>query len=126
MSTKRILPLSIAVASIMGCVSSGTKVTQQQISAFEVGKTTEAQVIAALGPPNGTATATDGTKSDVYMHVAAHATAATYIPIVGAFAGGAKSTTDSVTFNFDAHGMLKSSSSSSGQNTVNTGLANQK
>lgn len=119
--------IATGLAGILaGCVSSGTKVTQEQISAFEVGKTTEAEVIARLGAPNGTSIATDGSKSDVYMHISAHANGASYIPIVGLFAGGAKSDSDTAVFNFGPNRVLKSMSSSTAHTDVNTGLANQK
>ncbi len=108
-----------------GCVSSGTKVTAKQQSAFQAGATTEAQVIAQLGQPNSVSTLADGTKIDIYSHIAAHANAASYVPIVGVFAGGAKSTTDTVNFTYDPQGILKSMTSNRSQMDVNTGLANQ-
>ena len=118
--------VAVAVAvSLAVCVSSGTEVTATQASQFKVGTTTEQQVIAALGAPEQTTTNTDGTKVDTYLHTSAHATAATYVPIVGLFAGGAKGTTRSVTFTFNAKGVLKSESSSSSQENVHTGLLNQ-
>lgn len=120
----KIILISLAVM-VAACVSSGTKVTQQQAAAFEVGKTTEAQVVAALGAPNQTSTLSDGTRLDIYMHIDAHANAASYIPVVGLFAGGAKGTNDMATFTFTSAGVLKSTSSSSGTTNVNTGLANQ-
>jgi outer membrane protein assembly factor BamE (lipoprotein component of BamABCDE complex) len=110
---------------MVGCVSSGTKVTQEQAAAFEVGKTTEAQVRAALGAPNQTSRISDGTRLDIYTHISAHANAASYIPIVGLFAGGATGTNDTATFTFTPDGVLKSSSTSSGTTNVNTGIANQ-
>lgn len=120
----RSMMLILALA-VTGCVSTGTKVTQQEASAFEVGKTTEAQVIAAFGPPNQTSTLTDGTRIDIYMHISAHANAASFIPVVGLFAGGAKSTNDTVTFTFTPDLLLKSTATSSGSTSVNTGLLNQ-
>jgi outer membrane protein assembly factor BamE (lipoprotein component of BamABCDE complex) len=93
-------------------------VTQEQTAAFEVGKTTEAQVVAALGNPNGVSTLADGSRVDVYTHVAAHATAASYVPIVGIFAGGAKATSNTAVFNFDPHGVLTSTHSGSSQTSV--------
>jgi outer membrane protein assembly factor BamE (lipoprotein component of BamABCDE complex) len=113
------------VLILAGCVSSGTKVTQQQLTQFQVGKTTEAEVIAAFGAPTSSSVATDGSKTDVYQHISAHANAATYIPIVGIFAGGAKSTADTAVLNFDQQGILRSTSSSTAHSDVNTGLANQ-
>jgi hypothetical protein len=109
-----------------GCVSSGTKVTADQQAAFQSGTTTEAQIIAKLGQPNNIATLSDGSKMDSYTHIAASANAINYVPIVGLFAGGAKSTTDSVMFTFDPQGILKSTTSNHGQSNVNTGLANQR
>jgi outer membrane protein assembly factor BamE (lipoprotein component of BamABCDE complex) len=125
MKSKELLVASLVYA-MAGCVSSGTKVTADQQSAFQAGTTTEAQVIAKLGPPNNVATLADGSKMDMYMHIAASANAASYIPIVGLFAGGAKSTSDTVTFTFDSQGILKSTTSNRSQSNVNTGLANQK
>lgn len=109
-----------------GCASSGTKVTADQLAGFKAGVTTEAEVIAALGPPNNTSTHADGTKTDMYMHVAMSMHAASFIPVVGLFAGGASHSTDSAILTFDAHGVLKSVSSSTGHNDMNTGLLNQK
>jgi hypothetical protein len=114
------------IGMLAGCVSSGTKVTAEQVTAFEVGKTSEAQVIAALGKPNGVSVLADGSKVDVYMHVSAHANGASYIPIVGLFAGGAKGDSDTAVFSFGPDGVLKSTSSSTVHADVNTGLANQK
>ena len=125
MSKRNFAVLGAVAVSLAGCISSGTEVTATQASQFKVGATTEQQVIAALGQPEQTATNTDGTKVDTYLHTSAHATAATYVPIVGLFAGGAKGTTRSVTFTFNAKGVLKSESSSSSQENVHTGLLNQ-
>lgn len=114
------------VILIAGCVSSGTKVTQAQLTQLRVGETTESQVIAAFGEPNSVSVAPDGTKTDVYMHIAAHATAASYVPIVGIFASGAKGTAETAVLRFDRRGTLISTSSTETHSDVNTGLANQR
>lgn len=114
------------VGILAGCVSSGTKVTQAQVSAYQVGKTTEAEVIAALGAPNSASVLSDGSRIDVYMHTSAHANAASYVPIVGLFAGGAKGDSETAVFTFSPNGILKATSSSAAHSDVNTGLANQK
>jgi hypothetical protein len=102
-----------------------THVTAEQASASQVGVTTEADVIAKLGDPNMVSTNPDGTKIDTYMHVASSANAVNYIPVVGLFAGGAKSSSETVNFTFDSHNILKSTSSNRTNVNVNTGLANQ-
>jgi outer membrane protein assembly factor BamE (lipoprotein component of BamABCDE complex) len=114
------------VAGLMaGCMSSGTKVTQAQLSTLVPGETTEAQVIAAYGAPTSVSYLADGTKSDVYMHTAAHATAASYVPVVGLFAGGAKGTNETAVLLFDKNGVLKSTSSNATHVDMHTGIANQ-
>jgi len=118
--------VAVGVAcSLAGCASSGTHVTAEQASAFQVGTTTEADVISKLGEPNMVSTNPDGTKIDTYMHVASSANAVNYIPVVGLFAGGAKSSSETVNFTFDSHNILKSTSSNRTNVNVNTGLANQ-
>lgn len=119
--------IAVGLAGILaGCVSSGTKVTQAQISAFQVGNTTEAEVISAFGPPNSASVLSDGSRIDVYVHMSAHANAASYVPVVGLFAGGAKGDSETAVFTFGPNGILKATSSSAAHTDVNTGLANQK
>lgn len=108
-----------------GCVSSGINVSQADIASFTPGQTTEAQVIARLGEPSNAATAPDGTKTDMYIHVAASANAASYVPVVGLLAGGSTSRTNSATFVFNRAGVLVSTASGQGHSNMNTGLLNQ-
>lgn len=123
------LNICFAVAVIAtvaaGCASSGTLVAEQQASQFERGVTTRAQVIAKLGEPQQSTKMDDGTRIDVYVHIQASATTATYIPVVGLFAGGAKGSNNTATFTYGPDGILKSIGTSAGQNNVNTGLLNQ-
>ena len=122
---------SLMLASVLisclaaGCISSGTKVTEEQQAQFKVGVTSEAEVIAKLGPPNNVATRPDGVKVDTYRHVDMSMNAAGFVPVVGIFLGGKKQTSDTVTFMFDTRGVLKNISSDRGQSNTNTGLANQ-
>jgi outer membrane protein assembly factor BamE (lipoprotein component of BamABCDE complex) len=116
----------LALASLTGCASSGTLVSADQVAQFKAGTTTESEVIDKLGPPNNTSTAPDGSKTDIYMHISHSMHAASFVPVVGLFAGGASSNTDSVTFTFDPHGIMKTVSSSTGHQEINTGLLNQK
>lgn len=121
------LPMSaiVLISCLAGCISSGTKVTEEQQAQFKVGVTTEAEVIAKLGPPNNVATRPDGVKVDTYRHVDMSMNAAGFVPVVGIFLGGKKQTSDTVNFMFDTRGVLKNISSDRGQSNTNTGLANQ-
>lgn len=122
---KQILLATLVAVALAGCVSSGTKVTEKDMSGFQRGVTTEQEVITRLGAPNMTSLADDGTRIDRYLYVHASPNAANFIPIVGLMAGGAKGTSTTVQFIYDNNGVLKSYSSSSSQMKVNTGLANQ-
>ena len=109
---KRITIVLLA-AFVGGCASTGTKVETAQVNQFKRGVTTQADVIAALGEPNTRATLEDGSSQIGYVHAEMTTKAATFIPIVGMFAGGMDTQSNAVNFIFDANGKLKSTSSSS-------------
>jgi outer membrane protein assembly factor BamE (lipoprotein component of BamABCDE complex) len=90
----------------MGCVASGVQVTEDQAKQFEKGKATYQDVVAKLGQPNSTLMMGNGMRFISYSYVEAAARPATFIPIVGAFVGGADSRSNVVTFTFDDQGIL--------------------
>lgn len=120
---KLLLPLTLAVAALAvgACVSSGTQVQDSQLAQFRKGITTEADVERALGAPQATSTVSDGTRVIVYTGTHAQTKAATFIPIAGAFVGGATAKTSSVTFRFDAAGKLIDYSSTQSSSDVRLG-----
>jgi outer membrane protein assembly factor BamE (lipoprotein component of BamABCDE complex) len=97
----------LAALMLAGCVSSGTKVDTTQIASFQKGKTTYAQVVQALGPPISVSTLSDGTRIIGYGYVHAEPRAASFIPVVGLFAGGADAQSQSVIFTFGPDGTLR-------------------
>jgi hypothetical protein len=116
----------IAILAVAGCYSGGVKVTEKQIQAFKPGVTTYAQVVKDLGPPTTVTAKSDGTRSATYTYVMAKAKAASFIPVVGIFAGGADTRTTNTTFNFDKAGTLidfSTSDSSVGAGMGTTGRA---
>ena len=86
---RRYLFIVLSFLAISGCFSSGTKVDQSTVSKFEIGETTKSEVISALGDPNNSTIKSDGTSSITYTYVQAQTKAASFIPYVGLFAGGA-------------------------------------
>ena len=88
-------------------VDQGQKIDTNQVSKFQTGKTTYAQVIAAMGTPASIQNHSDGTRVLVYVHTQAAPRAATFVPVVGLFAGGADVQQQSVVFTFDREGILK-------------------
>ena len=95
---KRILLPCVILASVLstGCASTsvGTDVGgSNKIQAELVkGKTTKAEVISLYGKPQTQMTNSDGTETYIYsfMKNDVSVNAATYIPIVGLFAGGSE------------------------------------
>lgn len=97
---------AIVFVSLTACASYGTKVDQNQLSQFVKGKTTYAEVVQKLGKPTQVMNNSDGTRIVHYTHGTSQANAASYIPIVGAFAGGYTSETTTVMFRFDQNSVL--------------------
>ncbi len=85
---KIILPI-LLIALVCGCVSYGRKIDQTKVTQIKTGETTRAQVISLIGSPDQITSTGNGMVTFNYMFVRATPTAATYVPIVGAFAGGA-------------------------------------
>lgn len=108
------LPCVVLVASLLaGCGSTGVRVTEQNLEAFKVGETTEAEVISQLGKPTMRTRLPDGAVMVVYSYAEYSTRPATFIPFVGPFVGGADVTSDAVTLMFGANGKLTQTSTSS-------------
>src|SRR5690606_14654630 len=82
--------ITTALAALMltACASSGVRVTDEQMSQFKEGQTTQQDVITALGQPTTTMRNADGTTVLMYTYAEARTRGSTFIPIVGAFVGG--------------------------------------
>lgn len=93
-----VLVLSIA-GLVAGCASSsyGRKIDGNKVSLIKKGVTTKAEVEQLLGPPAHVGMIGDGRRSMSYSfhETNAHANAASYIPVVGMFAGKAEGKTRS-------------------------------
>ena len=117
----------ILVSLVCACASGGNQVlrdaTADTVSSVIVdGKTTKADVQKAFGDPSDTSF-TDG-GNDVWKYVYAHATlkAATFVPVVGLFAGGTDGTKKTLTIMFNKSDVvIKHTMSSSSFETRNGG-----
>lgn len=107
---QRITWIACALA-LSGCVSSGTQVKESQLASFQKGVTTELDVTRALGRPQAVSTSMSGSRVIVYSGVRASPTAASFIPVVGLFAGGANAQGTSVVFTFGPDGKMTQMSS---------------
>jgi hypothetical protein len=100
--------MCVALA-VTGCASAGTKIDPNAVAAFQKGRTTIADAEAALGDPSATTTLSNGTTSLVYSYAQSSVRAATFIPVVGAFVGGADAKAQTVVLIFGPKRNLPSS-----------------
>ena len=119
-------PISLfALATLTACVSAGVKVDQSKLAEFHKGKTTYQEVVQELGKPNQTSITEDGSKTAIYMYHSAQARPENFIPIVGAFVGGADAEHSTVIMRFDKNGILKSYNSLQGSTGAGRGFEAQ-
>lgn len=120
-------PVIVASAALClalcGCVASGVKVEERQLSSFQKGQTTLSQVVGQLGQPNSSTLMPDGRRLLIYTYIQAQARPESFVPIVGAFVGGADAHSNMVSLTFTPDGVLESYSASQSQYGVATGLA---
>jgi hypothetical protein len=104
-----VLALVVAAASLAAspCAARHKDITPDQVAAFRPGVATYQDVVGALGRPQTEMLDSDGTRTIQYGAIRAHAKAASYIPVVGLFAGGAIGTSSAVAFTFGPDGLLK-------------------
>ena len=111
----------VAVAILLaGCVSVGRKIDQSKVAEIKTGQTTRAQVIQLIGSPDQITSMGNGYLMFHYMFVRSTPTAATYVPIVGAFAGGANVQNESLSITF-TNDVVSSLVNSYGGNDMGTG-----
>lgn len=116
---------SIICANLLlaGCATTGTKVEADQAAQFKPGISTYSDVVAKFGRPQSETLTSNGAKSVVYFYMHTAVRAETFIPVVGAFVGGADSTNNMVIFRFGPDGRLIDTTSSSGQTGTGHNLA---
>ena len=102
----------VAALALAGCATSGREISVSQMGAMEKGKTTYAEVLQRLGKPTMDVITAAGDRTTLYNFSKAGIKGATFIPIVGLFAGGMNVSGSSVTFSFDPAGVLKDYSTS--------------
>lgn len=116
---KNTLIVITTAALLCGCVSYGRKIDQSKVQQIKPGQTTSKQIIGLIGSPDQVTTT--GT-STIFHYVFVRATpkATTYIPVVGAFAGGANVQNESVIIQM-TNNVVSSVTSSYGGNDLGTG-----
>ncbi|MFZ3141170.1 hypothetical protein [Polaromonas sp.] len=112
------LLIALIVATVLaGCASSGVQVSQAAATQFREGVSTEADVVAKLGKPN-MVTISGNVRTIAYNGIQYETKAATFIPIVGLFAGGSDTSITTASYEIGQDGIVKKISyATSGSNT---------
>lgn len=82
------LLLVIVSSLLIGCVSVGRKLDPTKVEQIKRGESTRADVLRLVGSPDQVTKMNDCT-TFYYQHIRSTAKASSFIPVVGAFAGGA-------------------------------------
>ena len=107
---------------LAACMSAGVKIDQSKLSTMQKGKTTYDEVVQAFGKPTQVYNNDNGTMAISYSYVSAQPRPESFIPIAGAFVGGADTENSTVTFNFNHAGILQGYTSSHGSAGAGTGF----
>jgi outer membrane protein assembly factor BamE (lipoprotein component of BamABCDE complex) len=92
---------------LTACTSVGRKIDTAAIDKIEKGKTTRDEVIKLIGSPDNLMPSQDGGVAFTYMHMKVKPKATTFIPVVGAFAGGADMKSEHLMIAFGPDGVVK-------------------
>jgi hypothetical protein len=109
MTTTRQTVAGVAVAAALFTASAAPAapaITDEQLASLKIGATTYSEVVAKFGRAQTVESSSDGSKILTYSVMRTHVKGATFIPIVGLFAGGASSTVVVDRFEFRPDGTL--------------------
>lgn len=115
-------PVLAAAVLLAACGTSGVQVRPEQVAAIERGKSTEAEVRAALGAPTGVSVV-NGQRILVYQGAAYSVRPESFVPIVGAFVGGADVRASTVIVTFAPDGRVADVQSHHHETGTATGLS---
>lgn len=114
---------SLLVAVVLsGCASAGRKIDQTSVDKLQKGVSTQADVRSAIGSPEQITKDSDGNETWVYIYTRSQVKGTTFIPIVGAFAGGVDTQSQSTVIKFGPDKVVKSIESSYGGTSVDNGI----
>ena len=119
-----IIAAAIAILPFVGpgCASVGQKVDQTAVDRIQKGVSTKADVRRLIGDPNKVSKDSSGVETWKYEYAHAQVKGATFIPIVGMFAGGTRTQTQDTEVKFK-DGVVSEYTTSYGGTEVTEGPA---
>ena len=97
-----VVRVMICATILGGCAASGVQVTDQQAQEFQVGKSTYADVVAALGEPTSMTLSSGRGRVAVYSYSAVSSRPQNFIPFIGRLVAGYEKKSSAVVFVFDS------------------------
>jgi hypothetical protein len=94
------------VVTLASCASVGTNFDSRKITDIQKGKTTEPQLVAMFGKPNSRGVNSENGSTLMWIYSEAQVKGSTFIPLAGAFVGGATSKTKTLTVRLDQSGTV--------------------
>lgn len=91
---------------LVGCVTVGRKINQEAVDSIKKEKTTREEVIKLLGSPDQIMKDAKGNITMMYMYIRSTTKPESFIPIVGAFAGGANVQNQTVMITISSDGKV--------------------
>lgn len=117
----KIILCILASALLCGCASVGNNFDSRKVSEIKKGETTEPQLVALFGQPAQRGINEDGLVKLTWVYSESTVKGATFIPIVGAFAGGANVKTKMLTVRLDQSGKVSGYDYSGGETQAGSG-----
>jgi hypothetical protein len=114
---------TISILALNACMSSGVKVDTSRLSRLHKGETTYSEAVQILGRPSQVTALPNGQRMAQYIWISVQSRPESFIPIAGAFIGGADSENTSVTLMFDKDDVLQSTFSSEGSSGTGRGFS---
>jgi hypothetical protein len=91
---------------LVGCASVGKNFNADNVAKIQTGKTTEADLVQMFGEPQQRGLKTGGLKTLTWIYTESRVKGETFIPIAGAFMGGADTKTKSLTVSLGSDGTV--------------------
>lgn len=121
---KTTLLLTITAALLCGCASVGNNFDSRKLSEVKKGETTEPQLVALFGQPAQRGINEDGVVKLTWIYTELTTKGATFIPVVGMFAGGADTKTKTLIVRLDSAGKVAGYDYSGGGFSATEGTQN--
>ena len=105
----KLLPLILLCLAVSACASSGNKQITDTgaVAKIEEGKSTKADVRALVGEPTKVNFRENNTEVWEYVYTRGQVRPATFVPVVGWFAGGMDTTGSTLTILFNNNGIVQ-------------------